>query len=100
MANIPSASASVTTSNGKTHAGSINGEAMRDKATSKAHSAVDQISELAGNVEQRVSESVDTIRAQSAEYSSKTEAYVRQNPLKSLGMAFAAGIAISAILKK
>lgn len=102
-----------TTSNSKTDPQSqANVEApFTDKATSAAHDAVDAISSRAATAESSVrqgaSSSAQTLsekqleaRIKLAEYSGKTRKLASENPLATAGIAFAAGMLVTSLLRR
>lgn len=82
-----------------------------EKAARAAHDAVDKAAEAAENVEKKVRDKAEELREtaeeryeqariQSGEFTDKVARYVDEKPLTALGIAFAAGLVISSILRK
>jgi len=82
-----------------------------DKATSVAHDAVDALSSKAASAESSVrngaSSSAQTLsekqleaRIKLAEYSGKTRKLASENPLATAGIAFAAGMLVTSLLRR
>ena len=64
---------------------------VKDKAKEAAHGIGDHVSETAGKVKEQVKEQFD-------EYSEDIVEYVKENPLKSVLFAIAAGVVLSKTL--
>jgi len=84
---------------------------LTDKATSAAHDAVDALSSKAAAAESGVrkgaSSSAETLnekqlaaREKLAECSSKTRQLASENPLATAGLAFAAGMLVTALFRR
>jgi ElaB/YqjD/DUF883 family membrane-anchored ribosome-binding protein len=84
---------------------------LTDKATSAAHEAVDALSSKAAvaesNVRKGAASSAETLsekqliaREKLGEYSSKTRTLAAENPLATAGIAFAAGMLVTALLRR
>ena len=82
-----------------------------DKATSAAHQAVDALSSKAATAEQGIrhgaassaetlSEKQKIAREKLTEYSGKTRQLASENPLATAGIAFAAGMLVTALLNR
>jgi ElaB/YqjD/DUF883 family membrane-anchored ribosome-binding protein len=82
-----------------------------DRLASKAHETVDKVAETAKHAEQqarsaaaktaeKAREAQDQIRAAADEGFDKVRTYVERNPLASAGIAFAAGIVLSSLLRR
>ena len=70
-----------------------------DRAAELAHKAVDKAANIAAPTADWVSQQAENLRATQQKAVDETCKYVQANPLKSLGMALAAGFLISRILK-
>ncbi|BDF96422.1 MULTISPECIES: hypothetical protein [Pseudoalteromonas] len=84
---------------------------LTDKATSAAHLAVDALSSKAATAEQSIrhgaassaetlSEKQKVAREKLTEYSGKTRQLASENPLATAGIAFAAGMLVTALLRR
>ena len=77
-----------------------------DKATSAAHQAVDALSSRAATAEQGIrhgaASSAETLseKEKLTEYSGKTRQLASENPLATAGIAFAAGMLVTALLRR
>lgn len=69
-----------------------------DKLASGAHGAVDRLAEMADATSARVSAGTERFNATRERVSENCSAYVRENPLASLGIAFLAGVVLSRLL--
>lgn len=99
-----------TSNNSKTDSKAVNTEApFTDKATLAAHDAVDALSTRAASAEQNIREgassSAETLsekqkvaREKLTQYSSRTRQLASENPLATAGVAFAAGMLVSALI--
>lgn len=87
------------------------GAPFTDKATEAAHSAVDALSSKAASAEksvregashsaQNISEKQKIAREKITEYSGKTRQLASENPLATAGIAFAAGMLVSSLLRR
>ncbi len=100
-----------TSANSKTDPKTPHAEApLTDKATSAAHNAVDALSTRAATAEQNIREgannSAETLsekqqiaREKLNQYSGKTRKFAAENPLATAGIAFAAGMLVSALVR-
>lgn len=91
---------------------SANGDhATTDHLTERAHESVDQISRTAGKAEERIRKEAGNAenlvrnasqktRNQSGEALKSISGFVQDNPLTSLGLAFAAGTLLSALKRR
>ncbi|WP_404343014.1 DUF883 domain-containing protein [Pseudoalteromonas mariniglutinosa] len=84
---------------------------LTEKATSVAHDAVDALSSRAASAETSVrhgaSHSAETLSAQQkiarekiTEYSGKTRQLASEHPLATAGLAFAAGMLVTALIRR
>lgn len=84
---------------------------LTDKATSAAHLAVDALSSKAATAEQGIrhgaASSAETLtekqkiaREKLTEYSGRTRQLASENPLATAGIAFAAGMLVTALLRR
>ncbi|HCV01220.1 DUF883 domain-containing protein [Pseudoalteromonas sp. SSMSWG5] len=101
-----------STANSKTNPKPTEVEApFTEKATEAAHHAVDALStraasaehsvrEGASNSAQTISEKQAQAREKLGEYSSKTRQLASENPLATAGIAFAAGMLVSALIRR
>lgn len=85
--------------------------ATTDRLSERAHESVDQIAKTAGKAEERVRhEAADAdarvrdagqkVKERSGETLQSVSGFVRDNPLTSLGIAFAAGTLLSALRRR
>ncbi|WP_297186975.1 hypothetical protein [uncultured Porticoccus sp.] len=85
--------------------------ATTDHLTERAHESVDQIARTAGKAEERIRKEAGTAedlvrnagqktRERSGEALQSISGFVRDNPLTSLGIAFAAGSLLSALTRR
>jgi len=72
---------------------------MLNKATARAHGAVDQIAEAAEPAAQWLEEQGETLAATGERLAERTSKYVAAHPLQSIGMALAAGYLISRLTR-
>jgi len=81
------------------------------KAAEKAHEAVDNIEQLAEQMEERfrqladdikeqTRQSVDAAQQKSQQATRTADQYIHQHPYASLGIAFLAGVVVSSLLKQ
>jgi ElaB/YqjD/DUF883 family membrane-anchored ribosome-binding protein len=70
-----------------------------NKATARAHGAVDQVAEAAAPAAQWLEEQSETLTANGENLMDSTCKYVAAHPLQSLGLALAAGYLISRITR-
>lgn len=84
---------------------------MTEKAAQAVHRAVDQVAEKAAGAEEKLrrqaaeksdqaSATSEEIKAKAQETLASAESYARQNPLAAAGIAFAAGVLASVILRR
>lgn len=96
---------------GETAAGATRPHPSTNRATEAAHSAVDRAASTAATAEDKLREAAETARVRaretgerlqhrSGELASQTRRYVDDHPLASLGIAFAAGLVISSLLRR
>lgn len=71
-----------------------------DQVAGKAHEAVDAAAETAGRAEERLRDSTDDVRGRSDDILNSVAGYVKENPLTSLGLAFAAGTILSSLTRR
>jgi len=72
---------------------------MLNKATARAHGAVDQVAEAAAPAAQWLEEQGETLTTNGKNLMDSTCKYVAAHPLQSLGLALAAGYLISRITR-
>jgi ElaB/YqjD/DUF883 family membrane-anchored ribosome-binding protein len=72
---------------------------MLNKATARAHGAVDQVAEAAAPAAQWLEEQSETLTANGEKLMDSTCKYVAAHPLQSLGLALAAGYLISRLTR-
>jgi len=70
-----------------------------NKATARAHGAVDQVAEAAAPAAQWLEEQGETLTTNGENLMDSTCKYVAAHPLQSLGLALAAGYLISRITR-
>ncbi len=82
-----------------------------DRAAARAHEAIDRVAERAGRAEETVRERVSDAderfrekvqhgRERTDDLVSAVGTYVRENPLTSIGLAFAAGALLSSLSRR
>ncbi len=71
-----------------------------DKAASAAEKAELKASQASNQVKERAEEAIDSVKEASGNAQDKVVSYVNENPLKSIGIAFGAGIVAAALLRK
>lgn len=82
--------------------------ATTDRLSESAHGSVDQIAKTAGKAEERIRHEAEDVKAHAREAGQKTRertddtlhsisSFVQENPMISLGLAFAAGTLLSAL---
>ncbi len=85
--------------------------ATTDRLSERAHESVDQIAKTAGKAEERIRNGAEDAEARIREAGQKARersgdtlqsisVFVRDNPLTSLGLAFAAGTLLSALRRR
>lgn len=74
--------------------------ATTDHLSERAHETVDRIAKTAGKGEERIRHEAADVKERSDETLQSISAYVRDNPLTSLGLAFAAGALLSALRRR
>lgn len=90
---------------------SMGDTSLTDKFSKTAHEAIDRASEKAALAEQSIRSSAERTEAQahalaeSADRKSKdalqtVQAYAREHPIESLGIAFASGLLLSRLLRR
>lgn len=72
---------------------------MMNKATARAHGAMDQIAEAAAPAAQWLEEQSETLATTGEKLMDSTCKYVAAHPLRSLGLALAAGYLISRLTR-
>ena len=72
---------------------------MLNKATARAHGAVDQVADAAAPAAQWLEEQGDTLTTTGEKLVDSTCKYVTAHPLQSLGLALAAGYLISRLTR-
>jgi ElaB/YqjD/DUF883 family membrane-anchored ribosome-binding protein len=70
-----------------------------NKATARAHGAVDQVADAAAPAAQWLEEQGETLTNSGERLVDSTRHYIAAHPLQSLGMALAAGYLISRIMR-
>ena len=112
MTTAPSKSNSSTHTNSSANSNAAQVEApFTEKATEAAHHAVDALSTRAASAEhsvrqgasssaQTLSEKQAVARAKINEYSGKTRQLASENPLATAGIAFAAGMLVTALIRR
>ena len=70
-----------------------------NKATARAHGAVDQVADAAAPAAQWLEEQGETLTNSGERLVDSTRQYIAAHPLQSLGMALAAGYLISRITR-
>ena len=84
---------------------------VTERAARAAHRVVDQVAEKAASAEEsvrehaartqgQVSSSTEEIKAKASDGLATAESYVRENPLAAAGIAFAAGVLASVLLRR
>lgn len=71
-----------------------------DRAAATAGPAEDRLRDAASSARVRARETGDRLQERSEELASQTRRYVDDHPLASLGIAFAAGLVISSLLRR
>lgn len=85
--------------------------ATTDRISESAHGSVDQIAKKAGKAEERIRHEAEDVKVQAREAGEKTRertddtlqsisGFVQDNPMISLGLAFAAGTLLSALRRQ
>lgn len=85
--------------------------ATTDRFSESVHESVDQVAETAGKAEERIRQEAADAEARARDAGQKAKersneilqdigSFVRDKPLTSLGLAFAAGTLVSAILRR
>lgn len=69
-----------------------------DRLAAGAHGAVDRLAEMADSTAARLSKQADQLNAARLRASANCGAYVRENPLTSLGIAAAVGFVLSRLI--
>lgn len=69
-----------------------------DRLAEGAHGAVDRLAEMADATTARLSRQAEQLKAARERLSANTGAYVRENPLASLGIALAAGYVLARLI--
>jgi len=88
-----------------------NGNPTTDRLAAMAHDTVDRVAESANYAEKEVRSAASRAAEQAKEMQEqamaaadenvkKARSYIEENPLKSAGIAFAAGVVISALLRR
>ena len=72
---------------------------MLDETTARAHGAVDQVAAAAAPAAQWLEERSETLTASGEKLLDSTSKYVAAHPLRSLGLALAAGYVISRLTR-
>jgi len=72
---------------------------MLNKATARAHGAVDQVAEAAAPAAQWLEQQGESLAANGENLVDRTSKYVTAHPLQSLGLALAAGYLISRLTR-
>lgn len=80
---------------------SVSGDhATTDRLSERAHETVDRIAKTAGKGEERIRHEAADAKERSDETLQAISTFVRDNPLTSLGIAFAAGSLLSALKRR
>ncbi len=85
--------------------------ATTDRVSAKAHETVDRVAASAASAEEklraqaaeasaRVHDAREQVAQKSRESAEQLQSYARENPLKTAGIAFAAGFVISALMRR
>lgn len=74
--------------------------ATTDRISERAHETVDRIAKSAGKGEERIRHEAADARERSDETLQSISVFVRDNPLTSLGLAFAAGTLLSVLRRR
>jgi ElaB/YqjD/DUF883 family membrane-anchored ribosome-binding protein len=72
---------------------------MLNRATARAHGAVDQVAEAAAPAAKWLEEHGESLTAQGDKLADRTFKYIAAHPLQSLGLALAAGYLISRLTR-
>lgn len=70
-----------------------------NKATIRAHGAVDQVAEAAAPAVQWLEDEADTLASGREKFLETTSRYIAAHPLQSLGLAIAAGYLLSRLTR-
>jgi ElaB/YqjD/DUF883 family membrane-anchored ribosome-binding protein len=70
-----------------------------NKATIRAHGAVDQVAEAAAPAVQWLEDEADTLASGREKFLETTSKYIAAHPLQSLGLAIAAGYLLSRLTR-
>jgi ElaB/YqjD/DUF883 family membrane-anchored ribosome-binding protein len=70
-----------------------------NKATIRAHGAVDQVAEAAAPAVQWLEDEADTLASGREKFLATTSKYIAAHPLQSLGLAIAAGYLLSRLTR-
>lgn len=71
-----------------------------DKVSDKAHEAVDKVSDRLNEAEENIRATTQDAQARTEDVFKKVTDYVHDNPLTSLGLAFAAGMFFSSMNRR
>lgn len=74
--------------------------ATTDHLSERAHESVDRIAKTAGKGEERLRHEAANVKERSDDTLQAVSTFVRDNPLTSLGIAFAAGSLLSALKRR
>lgn len=108
----PGTSSTSTTTAGSSQVGNSSHNApMTDRASTAAHSAVDSIADKAATAEEKIRQTAansqgtfkqkeEEIKQQVSQSMDRTREMAKQNPLATIGVAFAAGMLFSSLLRR
>lgn len=108
----PGTSSTSTTTTGSSQVGNGSQNApMTDRASTAAHSAVDSIASKAATAEEKIRQTAsnsqntfhqkeEEIKQQLSQSLDRTRQMTQQNPLATIGIAFAAGMLFSSLLRR
>lgn len=71
-----------------------------ERFAESGHRAVDQMADRLKSTEDRLSETTDEIKTRGEQSAKQARHYIEEHPLTSLGIAFAGGVILSALLRK
>ena len=71
-----------------------------DSAQQKAHDAIDTAQVKADELKVRAQDAADTAQAKGEEVMDQVSTYVREHPVSAAGIAFAAGMLVSSLLRR
>lgn len=74
--------------------------ATTDRISERAHESVDRVAKTAGKGEEKIRHEAANAKERSGETLNSVSAFVSDNPVLSLGIAFAAGTLLSGVLRR